>query len=146
MVSSETRDWLDVTAVSTPSGTEHDSEPAAEVYGPFINEELVGEALAPFRGEVVIATKFGFRFDENGKGSGLSSRPDHTSRWLGRVRRAAQRRTRPSRDRPTPLRAGRSRVVQGRMSSTDDLGLREKILRDRDALRLGGCLVDSDAE
>ena len=49
----------------------------AEVYGPFINEELVGEALAPFRGEVVIATKFGFQFDENGKGSGLSSRPDH---------------------------------------------------------------------
>jgi aryl-alcohol dehydrogenase-like predicted oxidoreductase len=49
----------------------------AEVYGPFINEELVGEALAPVRGEVVIATKFGFQFDEYGKGSGLSSRPDH---------------------------------------------------------------------
>src|SRR5207344_1519749 len=49
----------------------------AEVYGPFINEELVGEALAPFRGQVVIATKFGFEFDENGKQTGLSSRPEH---------------------------------------------------------------------
>ena len=39
----------------------------AEVYGPFINEELVGEALSPFRGEVVIATKFGFQFDADGK-------------------------------------------------------------------------------
>jgi len=46
----------------------------AEVYGPFINEELVGEALAPFRGKVVIATKFGF--DTTGA-SALDSRPDH---------------------------------------------------------------------
>ena len=50
----------------------------AEVYGPFINEELVGEALAPFRKEVVIATKFGFRLDpETGKQAGLDSRPEH---------------------------------------------------------------------
>jgi aryl-alcohol dehydrogenase-like predicted oxidoreductase len=49
----------------------------AEVYGPFINEELVGEALAPFRGQVVIATKFGFQFDTNGKQAGLNSRLDH---------------------------------------------------------------------
>ncbi len=49
----------------------------AEVYGPFVNEELVGEALAPFRGDVVIATKFGFNFDANGKQSGLNSRPEH---------------------------------------------------------------------
>jgi aryl-alcohol dehydrogenase-like predicted oxidoreductase len=49
----------------------------AEVYGPFINEELVGEALSAFRGEVVIATKFGFQFDADGKGNGLSSRPEH---------------------------------------------------------------------
>jgi len=49
----------------------------AEVYGPFINEELVGEALASVRSQVVIATKFGFRFDENGKQAGLSSRPEH---------------------------------------------------------------------
>src|SRR5205807_7498899 len=49
----------------------------AETYGPFINEELVGEALSPFRGEVVIATKFGNQFDANGKVIGLSSRPEH---------------------------------------------------------------------
>ena len=50
----------------------------AEVYGPFTNEELVGEALAPFRGQVVIATKFGFRFDPTTlKQAGLDSRPEH---------------------------------------------------------------------
>ena len=50
----------------------------AEVYGPFINEELVGEALAPLREQVVIATKFGFKFDsETGKQAGLDSRPEH---------------------------------------------------------------------
>src|SRR6476660_9621859 len=49
----------------------------AEVYGPFTNEELVGEALAPMRAQVVIATKFGFQFDENGKQAGLNSRPEH---------------------------------------------------------------------
>src|SRR6187397_2351562 len=48
----------------------------AEAYGPFANEELVGEALAPMRGDVVIATKFGWKFD-NGKQSGLDSRPAH---------------------------------------------------------------------
>src|ERR1700736_5536068 len=49
----------------------------AEVYGPFTNEELVGEALEPVRSKVVIATKFGFQFDENGAQAGLNSRPDH---------------------------------------------------------------------
>jgi aryl-alcohol dehydrogenase-like predicted oxidoreductase len=50
----------------------------AEVYGPFTNEELVGEALAPFREQVVIATKFGFKLDPvTGKQAGLNSRPDH---------------------------------------------------------------------
>jgi len=50
----------------------------AEVYGPFTNEELVGEALAPFRGKVAIATKFGFKLDPlSGKQSGLDSRPEH---------------------------------------------------------------------
>jgi aryl-alcohol dehydrogenase-like predicted oxidoreductase len=50
----------------------------AEVYGPFINEELVGEALAPVRRQVVIATKFGFKLDpETGKQAGLDSRPEH---------------------------------------------------------------------
>jgi aryl-alcohol dehydrogenase-like predicted oxidoreductase len=48
----------------------------AEVYGPFINEELVGEALFPFRKEVVIATKFGSNIG-NGKSTGLNSRPEH---------------------------------------------------------------------
>ena len=49
----------------------------AQVYGPFTNEELVGEALASFRGKVVIATKFGFAFDNDGKPAGLNSRPEH---------------------------------------------------------------------
>ena len=50
----------------------------AEVYGPFTNEELVGEALAPFRGQVVTATKFGWKLDpQTGKGVGLDSRPEH---------------------------------------------------------------------
>jgi aryl-alcohol dehydrogenase-like predicted oxidoreductase len=48
----------------------------AEVYGPFTNEELVGDALAPFRDQVVIATKFGFKI-QNGKQAGLDSRPEH---------------------------------------------------------------------
>src|SRR5580698_7966461 len=51
----------------------------AEAYGPFTNEELVGEALAPVRERVVIATKFGFEFDyATGKrGAGTDSRPEH---------------------------------------------------------------------
>jgi aryl-alcohol dehydrogenase-like predicted oxidoreductase len=66
----------------------------AEVYGPFINEELVGEALAPFRGQVIIATKFGFdldpKFDPRGmQGSpGLNSRPEHIKQAVeGSLRR-----------------------------------------------------------
>src|SRR5436190_15863964 len=49
----------------------------AEVYGPFTNEALVGEALAPVREQVVIATKFGFEFDSDGRPRGLDSRPEH---------------------------------------------------------------------
>jgi aryl-alcohol dehydrogenase-like predicted oxidoreductase len=49
----------------------------AEVYGAYTNEELVGEALSPFRDEVVIATKFGFKIDAAGKQAGLDSRPEH---------------------------------------------------------------------
>src|SRR5271155_4949762 len=51
----------------------------AQVYGPFANEELVGEALAPFRGQVVIATKFGFKFENGGnpRPAGLDSRPEY---------------------------------------------------------------------
>src|ERR1700734_1298792 len=62
----------------------------AEVYGPFANEELVGEALAPLRDRVVIATKFGFHFDSAGKQAGLDSRPEHIKQVaeasLGRLR------------------------------------------------------------
>lgn len=52
----------------------------AEVYGPFTNEELVGEALEPFRGQVKIATKFGFGFDAAGNQTGLNSHPEHIKR------------------------------------------------------------------
>src|SRR6202171_2243987 len=54
----------------------------AEVYGPFTNEELVGEALAPFRGKVVIATKFGWEPNpaDGGKWNSLNSRPEHIKR------------------------------------------------------------------
>jgi aryl-alcohol dehydrogenase-like predicted oxidoreductase len=49
----------------------------AEAYGPFLNEEIVGEAVAPFREQVVIATKFGFRFGDDGKLIGTDSQPEH---------------------------------------------------------------------
>src|ERR1700729_162052 len=48
----------------------------AEVYGPFANEELLGEALAPYRGQVTIATKFGFRIVDGKQAGGLDSRPE----------------------------------------------------------------------
>jgi aryl-alcohol dehydrogenase-like predicted oxidoreductase len=56
----------------------------AQVYGPFANEELVGEALAPFRGQVVIATKFGFKFEYDGSPRmvGLDSRPEYIKQGL----------------------------------------------------------------
>jgi aryl-alcohol dehydrogenase-like predicted oxidoreductase len=60
----------------------------AEVYGPYANEELVGAALAPMRDDVVIATKFGFAFDDEGRQVGVSSRPDHVRRAVdGSLRR-----------------------------------------------------------
>lgn len=60
----------------------------AQVYGPFVNEEVVGEALAPFRDRVVIATKFGFAFDEAGREVGLDSRPESIRRMTeGSLRR-----------------------------------------------------------
>ena len=49
----------------------------AEAYGPYVNEEIVGEALAPVRDQVVIATKFGFAFDSDGRQDGLDSRPEN---------------------------------------------------------------------
>jgi aryl-alcohol dehydrogenase-like predicted oxidoreductase len=62
---------------------------SAQVYGPFTNEELLGEALAPVRDQVVIATKFGFGFDADGKPTGgLDSRPEHIRRTTeGSLRR-----------------------------------------------------------
>jgi aryl-alcohol dehydrogenase-like predicted oxidoreductase len=54
----------------------------AEVYGPFTNEEVVGEALAPVRSQVVIATKFGFDIRPGGTQNGLSSRPEHIRRSI----------------------------------------------------------------
>jgi aryl-alcohol dehydrogenase-like predicted oxidoreductase len=60
----------------------------AEVYGPYDNEELVGEALAPVRDQVVVATKFGFAFDDQGRQTGLSSRPEHIRKAVdGSLRR-----------------------------------------------------------
>jgi aryl-alcohol dehydrogenase-like predicted oxidoreductase len=60
----------------------------AEVYGPYVNEQLVGDALRPVRDQVVIATKFGFAFDEDGKQTGLSSRPESIRRAVdGSLRR-----------------------------------------------------------
>jgi aryl-alcohol dehydrogenase-like predicted oxidoreductase len=57
----------------------------AEVYGPFTNEELVGEALAPFKGQVVMATKFGWKHDEKGPSPsvGVDSRPEQIKRVAG---------------------------------------------------------------
>src|SRR5467141_2158252 len=56
----------------------------AEVYGPFTNEELVGDALAPFREQVAIATKFGWKIDPStGKQAGLDSRPAHIKEVAG---------------------------------------------------------------
>src|SRR5947208_17079572 len=62
------------------SATSNTSFDTAEVYGPFTNEELVGEALASFRGRVVIATKFGFDLDPNLDPRGMRGRPGLNSR------------------------------------------------------------------
>ena len=96
----------------------------AEVYGPFHNEELVGEALQPVRDDVVIATKFGFAFDGNGSQTGLSSRPEHVKAAVdGSLRRLGvdhidllyQHRVDPVRWRTPPERCARpDRGRQGR--------------------------------
>jgi aryl-alcohol dehydrogenase-like predicted oxidoreductase len=54
----------------------------AEAYGPYINEELVGEALAPFREKVIIATKFGFNFNSEGGQAGMNSKPGHIKQYV----------------------------------------------------------------
>jgi len=71
----ETKDGISLIRAAVERGvTMFDT---AEAYGPFTNEELVGEALAPFRSQVVIATKFGFDIEPNGQRHGLNSRPEH---------------------------------------------------------------------
>jgi aryl-alcohol dehydrogenase-like predicted oxidoreductase len=60
----------------------------AEVYGPFIAEEIAGEALGSVRGDVILCTKFGFQFDDSGKPAGLNSKPDHIRKAVeGSLRR-----------------------------------------------------------
>ncbi|MGA2538781.1 MAG: aldo/keto reductase, partial [Terracidiphilus sp.] len=54
----------------------------AEAYGPYVNEDLVGEALEPFRDKVAVATKFGFDFDDEGKQIGMNSKPDHIREYV----------------------------------------------------------------
>ena len=54
----------------------------AEAYGPYAKEELVGEALEPFRAKVVVATKFGFNFDAERKQAGMNSNPDHIREYV----------------------------------------------------------------
>ena len=87
----------------------------AEVYGPWVNEELVGEALEPVRDQVVIATKFGFAIDADGQQQpGLDSRPEHVARrGRGLAAPAAHRRHRPLLPAPRrprrPDRGGRRR-------------------------------------
>ena len=102
----------------------------AEVYGPFTNEELVGEALAPFRGQVVIATKFGFKLDPTGKpgSQGLDSRPEH----IRASRRGLARATQGRRHRPllsTPGRSGGPDRRRGRSGEGADPGGKGQALR-----------------
>lgn len=76
--SGDKRDYIALIRVAVERGvTFFDT---AEVYGPFTNEELVGEALAPVRDQVTIATKFAFEFDTGGRQTGLNSRPEHIKR------------------------------------------------------------------
>lgn len=73
----DTREMIELIRTAVEMGV--DFFDTAEVYGPYINEELIGAALAPVRDKVIIATKFGFKF-EQGKQSGLDSRPEHIKR------------------------------------------------------------------
>ena len=83
----------------------------AQVYGPFTNEELLGEALQPVRDRVVIATKFGFGFDAEGKPQGLDSRPEHIRKTTDASLEApAHGRDRP----PVPAPRGSERADRGR--------------------------------
>ena len=85
----------------------------AEAYGPFTNERLVGEALAPLRDQVVIATKFGFAIDADGEQHGLDSRPEHirevVEASLGRLAHRPDRPALPAPRRPRCPDRGRRR-------------------------------------
>jgi hypothetical protein len=99
----------------------------AEVYGPFTNEELVGEALAPFRGQVVIATKFGFKLRPRREAGGLTAGRS-TSRRSPRLAQAAQgRRHRPAL--PAPRRPGRADRGRGGRGEGADPGGQGQALR-----------------
>ena len=110
---------------------------SAEAYGPFKNEELLGEAVAPFRYQVVIATKFGFKFDDNGGQSGTDSHPEHIKKVAesslkrlntdriesflstSRRSRSANRRRRGSRKGFDPARQGQAfRIIRSRDANT----------------------------
>jgi hypothetical protein len=110
----------------------------AQIYGPFTNEEVVGEALAPFRGRVVIATKFGFDFDTDGRPTGgLNSpprlHPPHDRRVAPATRRRCDRSLLPAPRRP-------ERAYRGRGGH----GARADQRRQGEALRpvRGGCWDD----
>ena len=110
----------------------------AEVYGPFTNEELVGEALASVRDKVVIATKFGFAIDPaTGKQSGLNSRPEH-------IREVAEASLKRLEDRPyrpvlsAPRRSGRADRGCRRRRQGSDQGRKGQALRPVRAGRTDG--------
>ena len=89
----------------------------AEVYGPFVNEELVGEALAPLREQVVIATKFGFKIGPKGEQVGVDSRPEH----IREVAEASLERLRSLHGERRAVHHGRGHVVHGHFLSTNPL-------------------------
>ena len=100
----------------------------AEGYGPFHNEELVGEALQPVREDVVIATKFGFSYDENGKQTGVTSRPDDIRAAVeGSLPSPADRRHRPAL--PAPRRPGRPDRGRRGSGERSDTGRQGQTLR-----------------
>ena len=103
----------------------------AQVYGPFANEELVGEALAPFLGQVVIATKFGFKFEHNGapRTVGLDSRPEYIKHGVeGSLKQLSSRRNRSILS--TSRRSGGPDRGRGQSSERPDSGRQGEALRD----------------
>ena len=91
----------------------------AEVYGPFTNEDLVGEALQPFRDRVVIATKFGFAFGADGQAAGARQPARaHPEGGRGLSRAAAHRRDRPAATSTASTRTCRSRTWRARCGSS----------------------------